>query len=726
MKKNITLFIVALLVSAAALAQTTIRVQGAPRKVSNATAARVLNATRATTTTAIDFAKIERWAGSGDCQAALAITWADGQNDGKTLVWGYRWNSSEQKTGADLIQAVAKADPALYIMADPNSAYGFTIGGMGYDADADRYVTLTTMTDELLPRNGMFNLSYTEFDTSASTKWGDGDAWNNGYMATGFWNYYTADRATDALAFSSVGSSDRQLTDGCVDAYLFGYYSADDGTSATYDGNLEYLPATTDYTSGAFIVNEDWFGHRNSTANFLTRDGQFVYNNTTELGCAACFGAAWGNHYYIISKQAKDAGASVEGGRITICDANSMRIIKQIKDIDGKDGRAFCGIDEHKAYVSTSGGIYTLDLDNMTVGQAIKNADGSNASLGQCGNMVRLDDYVYAVGYGNNLYVIDPSTDRIAYTIKDAKCYSLALAKDGSLWVSTTDGIARVNTDARTLEKVALPEGISTPANSSYAWTADGLCASLKRNVIYWTAASGWSTTAVFSYDIDRDEFKKVVDLSADKDKWVMYSTSNLRVDPVSDELYISLFKTWGSTDYAVRRYSADGTLLAQYDLAEKNYWFPGMFVFPDTENPVVGDIASVNVREGKTATIDLSTVATDADNFQAAITKTVESIEDESVATATIKDGKLVVEGVKMGNTSVTVKFCSNGITATKSVNINVTVPATGISNAEAGKADIREVARYTADGRRISQPQRGVNIVRYSDGTTKKVVVE
>ena len=33
---------------------------------------------------------------------------------------------------------------------------------------------------------------------------------------------------------------------------------------------------------------------------------------------------------------------------------------------------------------------------------------------------------------------------------------------------------------------------------------------------------------------------------------------------------------------------------------------------------------------------------------------------------------------------------------------------------------------ARYTVDGRRISQPQRGLNIIRMSDGTTKKVLVK
>ena len=39
---------------------------------------------------------------------------------------------------------------------------------------------------------------------------------------------------------------------------------------------------------------------------------------------------------------------------------------------------------------------------------------------------------------------------------------------------------------------------------------------------------------------------------------------------------------------------------------------------------------------------------------------------------------------------------------------------------------ADVREVARFTIDGKRINQPQRGINIVKYSDGTVKKVVVK
>lgn len=712
MKKIFTSIVLALCISVSVLAQTTtINVQGQQRKVNATVAARIQKAAEATTSTGIDFSKIERWAGEGDCKAALAIKWADGQNDGKTLVWGYRWNKGETKTGEDLIRAVVKADPALYMMAT-QASWGFYIGAFGYDADGDRYVTLTNMNGEIYPRNGMFDIPSSEFETSASTKWGDGDSWNSPSGYTDFWGYYTAEKASDALVFSNVGTSGRNLTDGCVDAYVFCSSSSEN----IYDGNLEYLPATVDYTKGAYMVNEDWTGHRNSTVNFLSKDGTFVYDHVENLGVTACYGTFFGNRFYAISKQ--DGGY----GRISVCDANSTRVIKQINSIDGNEGRSFCGVDEHKAYVSTSRGIYTLNLDELTVGAAVKNADSGDAKLGECGNMVRLGDYVYATEYGNSLRIIDCNTDRIAATIT-AKVYSITMSKDGQLWVSTDKGISRVNTETNKLETISLPKGINVPANSNGAWCPDGLCASMQNNVIYWTSVT-WNILKVFKYDIDNNEFAKVVDLTNDADKWKMYSASNLRVDPVTDNLYVSLFKDWGSQDYAVRIYDNKGTQLNEYELTQKNYWFPGMFVFPDVEDPIAGKIEAVNVEENKEVKVDLAKVCSDADNFQAAIVKTVKSVADNNVATATVKDGKLVVTGVKAGNTTVTLNFCSNGISTTATVNVTVT-QATGITGTQTS-ADIREIARFTIDGKRINQPQRGINIVKYSDGTVKKVIVK
>ena len=48
-----------------------------------------------------------------------------------------------------------------------------------------------------------------------------------------------------------------------------------------------------------------------------------------------------------------------------------------------------------------------------------------------------------------------------------------------------------------------------------------------------------------------------------------------------------------------------------------------------------------------------------------------------------------------------------------------------TGISSVSDGTRSEVVVGRYTLDGRRITTPQRGINIVRYSDGRVSKEVV-
>ena len=54
-----------------------------------------------------------------------------------------------------------------------------------------------------------------------------------------------------------------------------------------------------------------------------------------------------------------------------------------------------------------------------------------------------------------------------------------------------------------------------------------------------------------------------------------------------------------------------------------------------------------------------------------------------------------------------------------------NVSVPA-GVNGVESSMDEAVEVARYSLDGRLLSEPERGVNIVKMSDGTARKVIVK
>ena len=48
------------------------------------------------------------------------------------------------------------------------------------------------------------------------------------------------------------------------------------------------------------------------------------------------------------------------------------------------------------------------------------------------------------------------------------------------------------------------------------------------------------------------------------------------------------------------------------------------------------------------------------------------------------------------------------------------------GIGGISENKGELKEIARYTIDGRKINGPQRGINIVKLSNGSIIKVLVK
>lgn len=501
-----------------------------------------------------------------------------------------------------------------------------------------------------------------------------------------------------------------------------------------------------DYTQGLFIVNEDWYGHQNSTVNFLTNDGEWIYrvvqreNPGVELGCTNQYGAIYGDRFYLIAKQDKDPGATIQGGRITICDAKTMKVLKQIpviSDAPNTDGRGFLGVNIHKGYVGTSNGIYILDLDNMEITGSISGTgngtDDAYQGLygGQIGSMVRVNDHVFAVHQKDGLLVINPETDKVEQTLACPEegwgFGSIVLSKDGTLWLSVADmsgtGNAAnklVSLDPATLGMMVidLPDGIYGPANSWYAWTPDCFCASTQHNVLYWNGGqmSWFSNKTIFKYDIDKDEFSTFIDLNSDPDGWSLYGCS-FRIDPVTDDAYASLFKSFGSTDYVLRKYSDQGEILADYPM-EANYWFPSIPVWPDNAEP------ELDIRNGLLVdeyVINLRERLTDEDNMAAAAVFTITGNTDPSVVDANIIDGVLYLNAIDNGISGVTVQANSNGKVVSTYFVVKIQLSDIETINVE----EITEKDCYSIDGRRIYNGN-GLQIIRMSDGSVRKVYVK
>lgn len=390
-----------------------------------------------------------------------------------------------------------------------------------------------------------------------------------------------------------------------------------------------------DYTKGVFVINEDWFGHQNSTLNYLLPDeadgSNWHYrviqteNPGVEIGCTAQFAAIHNGRIYIVAKQDKDNGATISGGRLTIVDATTMKVLKQLPAIATNgcqcDGRSFLGVDDRKGYVSTSNGVWILNLATMEIERMIPGTGNESGNLyrNQCGSMVKAGNRVFIAHQTDGLIVVDSTTDEIETTlsipeitgVEKSAIGSVVRSKDGSVWMSVakdTSGsgstlpmIVCVDPETLAAETVDMPDGTFPPSNSWYAWTPDGFSADAKENALYWNGgANSWFTgTRIFKMNVDTREVKLHIDYTDDPDKWQIYGCS-MRPDPRDGDLYVSLYKSFSSKAYTLRRYSAEGVLKAEYPMIE-NYWFPSIPFFPAVDGGagvemLVGDAESGDI----------------------------------------------------------------------------------------------------------------------------------
>lgn len=469
-----------------------------------------------------------------------------------------------------------------------------------------------------------------------------------------------------------------------------------------------------DYTKGTFIVNEDWYGHNNGSVNFLSDDGTWTYrafqkeNPGKQLGSTSQFGTIYGDKLYIVSKQAKDPGASITGSRLAVIDPLTMKVEKEFTTIGGADGRSFLGVDEHTGYIGTSNGIWLYNIDDKTIGEQISGTGNGGGSLysAQIGTMIRVGKYVFAVHQKDGLLVIDAATHQITTTLLKPTensgngLGSAVLSKDGTIWVSPTQELSgsggsvpviwRVDPSTLTATKLAIPtnEGIEEIPNSWYAWTADGFCSSTRENKIYWKGqgSGSWFTGhKIYCYDIDRNSFYKVFDFTKLPGDWRLYG-AGFRIDPVSDDMYCFLYHEFLKPEHELAVIATNGsgetngTIRGRYPYEEANYWFPALPVFPDNEAPSIKSNAPKEVsltQANNIINIPLESIVEDKDNMTASIVTTI-TMDDtyKGLITAEVQNNTLVIKPsvatiADEATIPLSLKFNSNG----KVANMQLTV---------------------------------------------------
>lgn len=534
------------------------------------------------------------------------------------------------------------------------------------------------------------------------------------------------------------------------------------------------LHGQTTYTDGVFMLNEDWYGHNNSTLNFIRPDHPtdpfeyyIIQNNESNagqsLGATAQFGAVYGDYLFIISKQDQDAGDGLspgesaetrQGGRIVVADAQTMEIKSRIpiiraneKGVSIADGRSFVGVDETKGYVGTSNGIYIFSFSPFEITGRIEgtenplitgdedNADGVGPLYqNQIGMMLRTADYVFAIQQDKGVLVIDPQTDKIIHTVEG--CFStMAQSKDGDIWVGRNtnmdyqhypygnmgssgecwEGKELLRIDPETFETEAVPMTEGSINQTWYAWTAGSLCASTQENVLYFTYNDNrwsWFTTSkLYRFDIDTRTFTQIYDSATDKR---YFYGAGIRIHPLDDQIYGALYLDNVVQSYWIYQMDNQGNVLKELEPIDR-YWFPALFIFPDNHAPEVEELPDVTLEDGAVE-IDLGHKATDKDNLDAAIVKTVKSNSNEDVVGARIRNHRLTLQPKAVGEADLVIRFNSNGKYVDRTLHVKSLT--TGILHTEEspvrvwgknGRIHIKGLQRatrvlvYDTDGRQI-----------------------
>ncbi|UZT96719.1 DUF5074 domain-containing protein [Chryseobacterium fluminis] len=692
-----------------------IKVQGVPRNDIQLNSAHKNAAT-------INFSDIQYWVGTGTNQAAFAVQWNDSKNP-DAIVWGFRWNGSA--TGEDMLKAIAKADHRFFSLLYQGTQFGSAVGGLGFDlngANANALYKNGNVTYPYYPVDGIVNTTAYDFDdyTAADAN----DHWQSGWATNGYWAYWVKDPADPDFGYSGAGASSRVLVNGSWDVWNFNAGFADFPISSTMTAVSPYI-ASTNFTNGYFMVNEEWYGHTNGSVNFIDSNGNINYrvysnaNNNQAFGATTQYGTIYGDKFYFISKQAADGGDTqyTPGGRLVIANAQTMQKIAGFNNIGGGDGRSFVGVNEHKGYIGASNGIYIFDIDHLQVGNLIPTTGGGSQYAGQVGNMIRTQQYVFAVKQTVGILVIDPNTDTVVNTISGA-FHSIVQAKDGSVWAIQDQKIVNINPVTFAKTEYAIP---TTKYLGAWgAWNAGSLTASSQQNALYWINSinSFSSGTQIVKFDVTTKTFNEnfaAIPGQTGTYKQIPYG-AGLRVNPSTDELILNTTESGYGAHYQknwIHTFNNTG-VLTNTKILNDYYWFPALAVFPDNSAPVVSNTFPSQVNVGTATSIDLKTIVSDSDNLSAAILKSVKSNSNPAVVTASVNaNEELVLTPVANGTSDIVISFNSNGKIVEKTLVVNAT--ASVLATAEVKKLEFAVYPNPVTDILYIKTQEQVKNITLY-----------
>lgn len=341
------------------------------------------------------------------------------------------------------------------------------------------------------------------------------------------------------------------------------------------DSSMIKVPMTggtiADYADGFYIVNEGWFGHENGSVNFwhtgtdtIDKNIFIARNPGLDLGATTQFASIFNGRIYMVSKE-KD---------LVVANARTMKQTGRLTSFNTNygQGRSFCGIDANLGLLSTSKGIYKLNLQTLTIGNQIAGITG------EVGALLKYRNYVLAVqpaGVGK-IHIINTSTWTVEKTLSKGNA-GLIISRDGMIWSGQGNELLKINPYTFDMEIITLPSGVTVPTSIPFGvFNAGALSASKQENALYFNKGLN-----IYKYVIGDINSLSTPILTLPSGR--MIYGSGIRIHPVTNQVLVTTIDGYGTAASNNNLYFYDGTTgELKKDIRYTHYWFPAQIVFPE------------------------------------------------------------------------------------------------------------------------------------------------
>lgn len=335
----------------------------------------------------------------------------------------------------------------------------------------------------------------------------------------------------------------------------------------------EELPVSGKYEDGFFVINEGWMGHGAGSISFFDnasgtlKDSVFQKENPNSEGFKPAsstvqFATNFNNNLYVVSKVR---------GPVVIADAKTLKEIGRIPGSSEYDWRAFVGIDENRGLLSSSDGIYMVNLKTLKLSFKLLGASG------QSGDMLKAGKYIYA---------LNQSAGAIIYNIEDLSVVkkiagvTLGFAQTPNQKVWYTKSKYLYSSDPHTLktDSVELP---FTPATTWTTWFSSPIIASTKDNTVFLLKSPNYGGGKMLYKYTEGDKSSLDQPFITTPDKQSFYKKNIGYYSKTNQIVTTTIQDGWGDNYKANNIYFYDavtGTLIRQ--IPYSGLYFPAMFVF--------------------------------------------------------------------------------------------------------------------------------------------------